>query len=214
MTISDSEGETAGRVVTAFEKGDPTKLKRAGVDRLGITDDLILDGTGQGSREVLCTKALGEHIRIVSLHDDIHAVDIFLAVLTQETCLLSCNFMDDLFKPRSHRTSEDLPPSPWAPDNMVYNQMDSMIIMNVVHVYGLACIDTSVKRRTRKSPCAPAPNKVGQFIPRINDGGFPGRGSVMESEQAYYDCTTCYRRNQASEPMMNGEGRAISTCSI
>jgi hypothetical protein len=68
------------------------------------------------------------------------------------------HIMNELFKPRSHRPSEDLPPSPWAPDNMVHNQMDGMDIMNVVHVYRLLYIDTSVKRRTRLSPYAPLPS--------------------------------------------------------
>jgi hypothetical protein len=89
------------------------------------------------------------------------------------------NIMDDLFKPRSHRTSEDLPPSPWAPDNMVHHQMDGMGIVNVVHVYRLPYIDTSVYGILQKYPYAQAPKKVGQFILRFKDGGFPGRSSVM-----------------------------------
>ncbi len=63
-----------------FENGDTTKLKGSIVDALGIADHLILNGTWKRSGEVLGTQSLGEHVSIVSLHDNINAVDIFLAV--------------------------------------------------------------------------------------------------------------------------------------
>src|SRR5260370_40527159 len=79
------------------------------------------------------------------------------------------NFIDDLLKPTGYRTIEYLPSSPWAPDDMVHNQMDCMIIMNVFHVYRIPCIDTSVKGRTQKSPNAQAPPLKGRPIhPRLN----------------------------------------------
>jgi hypothetical protein len=117
--------------------------------------------------------------------------------------MLICNFMDDLLKPTGHRAIEDLPPSPWTPENMVHHQMDGMGIVNIVHVYGLPYIDTLVKRRTQKSPCALAPNKVGQFIPRIHDGGFPGRGSVRNPDRGCPESHITMIKSPLSEETKN-----------
>src|SRR5260370_37235127 len=58
--------------------------------------------------------------------------------------MLICNFLDELLKSPSNWTMEYLPPHSRAPDDMIHNQVDCVVIMNVFHVYGIPAIDTSV----------------------------------------------------------------------
>ncbi len=79
-----------------FENGDTTKLKGSVIDRLGISYDLILNGAGQGSGEILGAKTFGKHLRVMSLNNHIDAIDIFLAMFTQDTSLIFRRIEPDL----------------------------------------------------------------------------------------------------------------------
>ena len=58
--------------------------------------------------------------------------------------MLICNFMDGLLEAIHNWTIEYLPPPSRTPDDMVHNQVDCVVIMNVLHVYSIPDIDTSV----------------------------------------------------------------------
>ena len=93
--------------------------------------------------------------------------------------MLIYHFTDDLLKPIGYWTISYLSSPPWTPNDMVHNQMDCMIIINVLHVYNIPDIDTSVNEIVPLGPCAQAPPyKGGPIHPLVKTEGLSGPSTV------------------------------------
>ena len=79
--------------------------------------------------------------------------------LNHRPVMFSYYLADDLFQACPHRPNEHLPSSLGAPDDVVHNEVDAMLLVLIIHVDKVLHSNT-----TRKGN--------GPFIPRLKAGAF------------------------------------------